>query len=166
MNNGPRLEREEDNWMRNGDFYRATRMLRVYQTGMTLSLFFSLPPFFPFPFSFSVDPRSASDRIPIGGRAFAIRVSRDLCNIGQRVSFASLSRSRYVGRLRTFAVDASNVRVESSIYPQKRVKMCFFWERERECMSAFPTLTRRDWWISFFETQYRKLVTRSFLFNP
>ena len=87
--------------MRNGDFYRATRMLRVYQTGMkaaclslSLSLFFPLlPPFFPFPFSFSVGPRSASDRIPIGGRAFAIRVSRDLCNIGQRVSFASLSLS-------------------------------------------------------------------------
>lgn len=120
--------------MRNGDFYRATRMLRVYQTGMKAAgLSFFPSPLFSFPpFLFSRSTLGC-DRIPIGGRAFAIHVSRDLCNIGQwtRSNFALgfARRATWVADRccdRTFAVDASTVRVESSIYRENVSKPFFF----------------------------------------
>lgn len=127
------------------------------QVSLSLSLFSPPLPFFPFPFSFLVGVHAGCDRIPIGGRAFAIHVSRDLCNIGQWTTsnFAlgfTRSLACYVGRRsrcdRTFAVDASTMRVESSIY-RENVSKGFFFKRKRMCIciSAFPTLTRRDWWI-------------------
>lgn len=141
-----------------------------------VSLFLPLPPFFLSPFLFSRSTLGC-DRIPIGGRAFAIHVSRDLCNIGQwtRSNFALgfARRATWVADRccdRTFAVDASTVRVESSVYRENVSKPFFFSSffarnREREYIYIYPH--SQPWHVvNPFETRHRKFVTRSFLFNP